>query len=87
MKNKEKNQGFSQNDVSGSFYWETDYYHQDNAFTMQDFIENHLPPEFDVILDDGSYAEVLDGKGQKWALHASGDGDFVSHRIRFEALS
>ena len=43
--------------------------------------------EFDVILDDGSYAEVLDGKGQKWALHASGDGDFVSHRIRFEALS
>lgn len=87
MSNLEQTPQLNIADVSGSFYWETDYFHNDNAFTMQDFIENHLPPEFEVILDDGSYTEVLDGKGQKWALHASGDGDFVSHRIRFEALS
>lgn len=40
-----------------------------------------------LIEDDGSYAEVFDGKGQKWGLHASGDDDFTTHRIRFEALS
>lgn len=62
-----------------------------NADTMDWFTNEHFYEVFDedaiFIEDDGSYAEVLDGKGQKWALHASGDGDFVTHRIRFEALS
>jgi len=62
-----------------------------NADTMDWFSNEHFYEVFDEDAvfseDDGSYAEVLDGKGQKWALHASGDGDFVSHRIRFEALS
>ena len=50
-------------------------------------INQHFDIDAIFIEDDGSYAEVLDGNGKKWALHASGDGDFVSHRIRFEALS
>ena len=62
-----------------------------NADTMDWFSNEHFYEVFDedaiFIEDDGSYAEVLDGKGQKWGLHASGDGDFTSHRIRFEALS
>ncbi len=35
---------------------------------------------------EGSYAEVQDGSGKTWGLHASGDGDSYTHRIRFEAL-
>ena len=62
-----------------------------NADTMDWFSNEYFYEVFDqdaiFIEDDGSYAEVLDGNGKKWALHASGDGDFVSHRIRFEALS
>ena len=52
-----------------------------NADTMDWFSNEHFYEVFDedaiFIEDDGSYAEVLDGKGQKWALHASGDGDFT----------
>lgn len=62
-----------------------------NADTMDWFSNEHFYKVFDedaiFTEDDGSYAEVLDGKGQKWALHASGDGDFTHHRIRFEAMS
>lgn len=62
-----------------------------NADTMDWFLNEHFYEVFDedaiFIEDDGSYAEVFDGKGQKWGLHASGDGDFTTHRIRFEALS
>lgn len=62
-----------------------------NTDAMDWFANKHFYEVFDedaiFIEDDGSYAEVLDGKGQKWGLHASGDGDFVSHRIRFQALS
>lgn len=62
-----------------------------NADIMDWFSSEHFYEVFDedaiFIEDDGSYAEVLDGKGQKWGLHASGDGDFTHHKIRFEALS
>ena len=62
-----------------------------NADTMDWFLNEHFYEVFDedaifLKYNDG-YAEVIDGKGQKWGLHASGDGDFVSHRIRFEALT
>lgn len=62
-----------------------------NADTMDCFLNEHFYEVFDedviFIEYDGSYAEVIDGKGQKLSLHASGDGDFTSHRIRFEAMS
>ena len=62
-----------------------------NADTMDWFANEHFYEVFDedaiFIEDDGSYAEVLDGNGKKWALHAGGDGDFTHHKIRFEALS
>ena len=34
--------------ISGSFSWTTDYYHNDNAFTMTDFLENHLPDDVEI---------------------------------------
>jgi hypothetical protein len=61
-----------------------------NSDTMNSFANDHFYKVFDkdavFTEDDGSYAEVLDGNGVKWGLHASGDGDFISHRIRFEQL-
>ena len=68
--------------ASGSFYWETDYSHNDNAFTMQDFIENHLPTEFEVILDDGSYVEVQQHDTHAiFSLDAKGNGDSFHHVV------
>jgi hypothetical protein len=55
--------------------------------SMDWFSNEHFYDVFDedaiFIEADGSYAEVLDGNGKKWALHASGNGDFTSHRIKF----
>ena len=76
-----------QTNVSGSFYWKTDYYHHDNAFTMQDFIENHLPTEFEVILDDGSYAEVQQHATDAiFSLDAKGNGDSFHHVVDWHVL-
>ena len=62
-----------------------------NQETMSVFLENHFYERFDsdaqIVTDDGTYVEVENGNGELWALHASGDGDFVSHRIRFEPLN
>lgn len=61
-----------------------------NTDTMDVFLSDYFFTFFDnyaiLIKSDGSYAEVLDGNTCKWALHASGDGDFTHHRIRFEEL-
>lgn len=62
-----------------------------NSDTMDWFANEHFYEVFDedtiFIENDGSYAKVLDCNGKKWALHASGDGDFTHHRIIFEGLS
>jgi len=61
-----------------------------NADTMDWFSDIFFYDVFDedaiFIEYDGSYAEVLDGNGKKWTLHASGDGDFTSHRIKFDEI-
>ena len=62
-----------------------------NEETMTVFLDDHFYEVFDnkaqVLEDDGTYVEVENGDGKLWAVHASGDGDFVSHKIRFELLS
>lgn len=62
-----------------------------NEATMSVFLYEHFYERFDseaqVITDDGTYVEVENGNGKLWAVHASGDGDFVSHRISFELLT
>ncbi len=76
-----------QTNVSGSFYWKTDYYHHDNAFTMQDFIENHLPNGFEVIFDDGSYVEVKQNSTNTiFSLDAKGNGDSFNHVVNWHVL-
>jgi len=61
-----------------------------NEITMEVFLNDYFYEVFDsesqVIKDDGTFVEVKSGDGILWGLHASGNGDFVSHRIRFEQL-
>jgi hypothetical protein len=69
------------------FRWQTKMPHSDNTQTMCDFLENHLHENFLVVLQDGSYAEITNKfTGIKYAVHAGGDGDFVSHRVTFIKL-
>ena len=65
------------------YTYSTTEYHPDNTFTMTDFLENHLPEDFKIISQDGSYAEISDGLNT-YEVHAGGDGDSYNHRIRFE---
>jgi len=72
------------NGVSGSFCWTTDYY-LSHYFTMNDFIENHLPDDVDVYLEDGSYAEVrIDGVN--YSLDAKGNGDSYNHIVEWNKV-
>jgi len=69
------------------YKWSTDYEHANNETTMDEYLSFHLDEEFDVIFQDGTYAEIKNLKtGAIWACHASGDGDFRHHKIRFEFI-
>lgn len=72
-------------DVSGSFYWNTEYYHNDNSFTMNDFLENHLQPDAEIYLQDGSYAEVRI-KNINYSLDAKGNGDSYNHIVEWNVV-
>ena len=64
------------------YYWSTEYYHPDNAFTMQDFLNNHLPSVFEILNVDESYAEIKNIiSGLKYAVDAKGDGDSFNHIV------
>lgn len=70
-------------DIMEDFTYATDYYHVDNTFTMNDYLENHLPENFEIISQDGSFAEISDGVNV-YEVHAGGNGDSYNHRITFE---
>ncbi len=70
-----------------TFRWSTEYEHANNDITMSDYIENHLPDSFEVILSDGSYAEIRNSKGKVFGVQASGDGDFKNHKVEFRQLN
>lgn len=63
-----------------------------NEDTMAEFLDNdiHFCERFNkdaaVVVNDGTYAEIQDADGKRYAVHAGGDGDFLNHRIRFELL-
>lgn len=70
-----------------SFYWSTEYYHDNNAFTMQDFLNNHLPSDFEIILEDGSYAEIKHiCTDEIFSVDAKGNGDSYNHKVNFSRL-
>ena len=67
-----------------TYYWTTEQPHTCNTHTMCQYLEEINTLE--IIDQDGTYAEVVDDEGQKWGLHASGNGDFFSHKIEFEKI-
>jgi hypothetical protein len=70
------------------YTWHTENAHSDNTETMSDFINNHFPEELTFLFQDGSYCEAIhEGSNKLWGIHASGNGDFNNHKIRFELLN
>lgn len=68
-----------------TFTWHTIDPHNNNEETMNDYLENHLPNEFVVIFEDGTYAEIKHKQsGAIWGVNATGDGDFIHHKVTFE---
>lgn len=69
------------------YYWTSEEPHTDNTETMKEFIECYLEPSYEVIIQDGPYAEVIDNhKGIKYSVRAYGIGDFNNHNVVMEAL-
>ena len=66
-------------------YWKTDEPHHDNSETMQDYLEtiNML----DITMVDGTYAEGVNAQGQRFEIHASGDGDFNEHTVESNLIN
>ena len=73
------------------YKWDTIKPHQDNEETMLDFLDNHFLEVFDseckVVFLDGTYAEVTTSANAKYELHASGDGDFLNHKLEYEMIT
>ena len=70
------------------YIWSTEHSHANNTETMQDYINNHLHESLTYLFQDDSYAEAInESTGERWGIHASGNGDFNNHRVRFELLS
>jgi hypothetical protein len=67
-----------------TFIWSTEYAHNDNYQTMQEYLDEYC--QLDITFTDGTYAEGMDNKGNLWAIHASGNGDFCNHKIEFELI-
>jgi len=73
--------------IQTEFRWSTEYYHPDNTFTMQDYLNNHLPEGYEVITDDGSCVEVQSiGDDSIYRLDAKGDGDSFNHIVEWSFL-
>ena len=68
------------------FIWETEGELATNELTMHDYIDYHMPDDWMIQLHDGTYAEVITPELNRYALHASGNGDFRNHKIEFELL-
>ncbi len=68
-----------------TIYWETDEPHHDNNETMQDYIETINMLDIDFV--DGTYAEGVNAQGQRFEIHASGDGDFTHHKVEFNLIN
>jgi hypothetical protein len=59
---------------------------KNDELTMHDYLDNHLPETWEILLHDGTYAEIKADDGLSYEVHASGNGDFKSHKIEFKEL-
>lgn len=72
--------------IPETFYWSTDYDHDDNETTMCEFLDYYLPEEYTVTFVDGTYVEIISPDCVEYGVHASGNGDFYNHKIEFEEI-
>jgi hypothetical protein len=68
-----------------AIHWQTEEPHADNNTTMNDYLDN--ANILDITLVDGTYAEGVNCKGEKYEIHASGDGDSFNHKVEFKLIS
>lgn len=61
----------------------TDYETNDNTETMNVFLEIYDIPEENIVLFDGTYCEII-FNAIVYEVHASGNGDFSSHKIEIK---
>lgn len=64
--------------------WSTEEPLNSNSDVMQDYLENINM--LDITYIDGTYAEGMNCKGEKYEIHAGGDGDFFNHKIEFKRI-
>lgn len=67
-----------------TIYWSTDEPLNTNSDVMTDYLK-HINM-LDITMVDGTYAEGVNGQGQKFEIHASGNGDDLNHKIEFVGL-
>jgi hypothetical protein len=67
-----------------TIYWSTEESHPNNQTTMSDYLDNINM--LDIHMVDGTYAEGSNCKGERYEIHASGDGDFNHHKIEFRLM-
>ena len=60
-----------------AIFWSTEEELNDNTFVMGYYLE-HINM-LDIAIVDGTYAEGVNAQSEKYAIHASGDGDFFIH--------
>jgi|TARA_Y100000310_G_scaffold294507_1_gene325023 hypothetical protein len=68
-----------------TIYWETEEELNENSFVMADYLENINM--LDIVFLDGTYAEGVNCNGEKFEIHASGNGDFFNHKIEFVKIN
>lgn len=75
---------------TGTFYWTTDYYHPDNTFTLDDWLNNKIEniEGLYILYKSGSFCEILDINDSEsiYSLSASGNGDSYNHKIEIIKL-
>jgi len=67
-----------------TIYWTTDEQLSDNTCVMDDYLYYHNM--LDITYLDGTYAEGVNCRGDKYEIHASGDGDFFKHKVEFKLI-
>ena len=69
------------------YTWETENEHCNNTETMRDYLDNHLPEAFEVKLWEDTYSEIENRfTGERFEVHAAGNGDFTHHIVTFIKL-
>jgi hypothetical protein len=65
-------------------YWSSEEHHADNSETMSEYLRDHNMLDVDCV--SGSYAEGTNAQGQRYEIHACGNGDFNNHKVYFVPL-